>query len=647
MLLRKITFVLRKRLLEYSDQFVSKWLILLLDTCLLAFSFIMAYVLRFNFDFNDVPWEYVNYELLFVISLFVFASLVFQSHAGIIRHTSGKDIIKLLNVNVLVGGSAILFSVLQSIVFNGEIQRIPFSVIIITFFITLFFQIALRGSIKVSYYRIVKGSFRRIPILIYGAGEQGIITKDTMLSAQRYPIKIEGFVDDNPSKVGKLLDGIKIYPSAKALTEEFVQDHGIREVVIAMQNIQPSLKRDIVDRCLELNLHVKNVPDASKWISGELKASQIREVKIEDLLEREPISLSKDNIRREVEGKTILVTGAAGSIGREIVRQLTFYPITKLIILDKDESGLYEVEFDLKTHSSSVVFETIVGDICDSHNLDRVFQNNEIDLIYHAAAYKHVPLVENDPYIGIKVNVLGTKQLADYAVKYGIEKFVMISTDKAVNPTNVMGASKRAAEIYTQSLNYHNNKTRFVTTRFGNVLGSNGSVIPLFRKQIRNGGPITVTHPDITRYFMTIPEACQLVLEAGAMGEGGEIFVFDMGKSVRIIEVAKKMIRLSGFQVDKDIEIKITGLRPGEKLYEELLNNDENTMPTYHPKVMKGQVKSYEWQEISDLYCDLNTKYAGMNNMELVKVLKMLIPEFKSNNSIYESLDKEIQEEVN
>jgi FlaA1/EpsC-like NDP-sugar epimerase len=377
-------------------------------------------------------------------------------------------------------------------------------------------------------------------------------------------------------------------------------------------------------------------------VEGEFAMNQIHNVKIEDLLGREVIQMNNKRIGEEISGKVILVTGAAGSIGSEIVRQLIAYFPSKLVLVDQAESALYDLEYELAGKvPTNVQLIVNVADVSDTRRVCKIFNNHQPDIIFHAAAYKHVPLMENNPYEAIKTNVIGTRILAELASELGVEKFVMVSTDKAVNPTNVMGATKRLAEMYTQSMNQLEGvKTKFIATRFGNVLGSNGSVIPLFKKQIERGGPVTVTHPEITRYFMTIPEACELVLEAATMGQGGEVFVFDMGESVKIIDLAKKMITLSGLRVDKDIEIRYTGLRPGEKLYEELLNNDENTLPTHHPKILIAEVNtpSYAYMEVATN--DLNQLLSAGDNNAIVSKIKEIIPEYKSNNSVFETLDK-------
>ena len=414
------------------------------------------------------------------------------------------------------------------------------------------------------------------------------------------------------------------------------------EVIMAINNMSAKSKRKISDIFLDRGVVVKALPPVDKWVEGEFAMNQIHNVKIEDLLGREVIQMNNKRIGEEISGKVILVTGAAGSIGSEIVRQLIAYFPAKLVLVDQAESALYDLEYELAGKvPTNVQLIVNVADVSDTRRVSKIFKNHCPDIIFHAAAYKHVPLMENNPYEAIKTNVIGTRILSELAAEVGVEKFVMVSTDKAVNPTNVMGATKRLAEMYTQSMNQLEGvKTKFIATRFGNVLGSNGSVIPLFKKQIERGGPVTVTHPEITRYFMTIPEACELVLEAATMGQGGEVFVFDMGESVKIIDLAKKMITLSGLRVDKDIEIRYTGLRPGEKLYEELLNNDENTLPTHHPKILIAEVNtpSYAYMEVATN--DLNHLLSSGTNNSIVAKIKEIIPEYKSNNSVFETLDK-------
>ena len=435
---------------------------------------------------------------------------------------------------------------------------------------------------------------------------------------------------------GARLQGLTIYHTSKL--ESLIQSESVTQVILAIQSPNEENTKQIVDICLNNNVSVTKVPNPKSWIDGEFSTKQIAKVKIEDLLGRKQIVLDQSKISNELKGKIILVTGAAGSIGSGLVFQIAKYEPKLVVLLDQAESPLYELQNELIYQLPNFNFEIVVGDIRNKDRMLRLFDHFKPQYVFHAAAYKHVPLMENNPSEAIFTNIRGTKILVDLSTEYLVEKFVMISTDKAVNPTNVMGASKRIAEIYAQAANT-TSKTKYITTRFGNVLGSNGSVIPLFQKQIEQGGPITLTDERITRFFMTIPEACQLVLEAGSMGEGGEIFVFDMGESVKIIDLAKKMIKLSGLEIGKDIEIKITGLRPGEKLYEELLAKEENTLPTHHPQILKAKTRVEEKEKIQEIDALIDL-FQGQVNNEIVAKMKEIVPEYISNNSEYELLDK-------
>ncbi len=444
-----------------------------------------------------------------------------------------------------------------------------------------------------------------------------------------------GFLDDSVHKIGKQFNRIRIYDPQK-IDAKFIEKHDIQEIIVSIQKIKPYALFERVDSITDLPVRIKLVPPMEQWIDGELNVGQIKEVQIDDLLERNPIKIDNPILKKHLTGKTVLITGAAGSIGSEIARQVSNYDYKSLVLLDQAESALYDLQQNFKRDEIEN-FEVELADIRNEERLTHLFENYDFDIILHAAAYKHVPLMESNPYEALRVNVFGSSLLMRMAMKYGVEKFIMVSTDKAVNPTNVMGATKRVAEIYANCLNTQG-KTKFVTTRFGNVLGSNGSVIPLFERQIKNGGPLTVTHEEITRYFMTIPEACQLVLEAGVMGNGGEIYVFDMGESVRIFDLAKKMIHLCGLRYPEDIDIKITGLRPGEKLYEELLTNEENTIPTYHEKIMIAKTENVN---VDNVRAKIEALIASrkLSYVEIVKGLKSIVPEYVSNNSEYEILD--------
>jgi FlaA1/EpsC-like NDP-sugar epimerase len=490
--------------------------------------------------------------------------------------------------------------------------------------------------VKSLYLSLNLSKEERKNIIIFGAGEFGLITKRALDRDTETGYNTVAFIDDNKDGHRQRLERVSIYKPEQI--EDIVERHRVSTLIFAKQDIPVKIKNKITDFCLNNDIKVQNIPKVNNWINGELSSKQIKSIKIEDLLQREPIKLSEESIRNEVLGRTILITGAAGSIGSEIVKQLTSYKPKTLILYDQAESPLYDLELILKEELHYHDAKIIIGDVRNKNRLEYIFNRYKPCLVYHAAAYKHVPMMENNPIEAITTNILGTKNLADLSKKFNVKKFVFVSTDKAVNPTNVMGASKRIAEIYIQSLNQQA-ETQYVTTRFGNVLGSNGSVIPRFRKQIENGGPVTITHPEITRFFMTIPEACQLVLEAGASANGGEIFVFDMGESVKIVDLAKKMIKLFGLKLGTDIQIQYTGLRPGEKLYEELLNIAENTIPTHHQKILKAKVREYKLEEVESKMQELAETLPSFDNYKLVAKMKEIVPEFISKNSTFESLD--------
>lgn len=595
-----------------------------------------------NFQIMEMDFSVFASQLTFVLGLRLLTFLYFQSYAGIIRHTSIEDAILILKA-VFAGtfGAVVLSGVIRNTLGFEHVFNLSASILIIDFFICLFWMVILRFFVKSFYESFINQFKPTIGVLIYGAGYTGMLTKNVFQTDRSTNYKILGFIDDNESKIGKTIEGIKVYSLPEVL-DKFVGSNDGLEVIMAINNMSAKSKRKISDIFLDRGVVVKALPPVDKWVEGEFAMNQIHNVKIEDLLGREVIQMNNKRIGEEISGKIILVTGAAGSIGSEIVRQLIAYFPAKLVLVDQAESALYDLEYELSGKvPANVQLIVNVADVSDTRRVSKIFKSHKPDIIFHAAAYKHVPLMENNPYEAIKTNVIGTRILSELAAEVGVEKFVMVSTDKAVNPTNVMGATKRLAEMYTQSMNQLDGvKTKFIATRFGNVLGSNGSVIPLFKKQIERGGPVTVTHPEITRYFMTIPEACELVLEAATMGQGGEVFVFDMGESVKIIDLAKKMITLSGLRVEKDIEIRYTGLRPGEKLYEELLNNDENTLPTHHPKILIAEVNtpSYAYMEVATN--ELNHLLSSGNNNSIVAKIKEIIPEYKSNNSVFETLDK-------
>ena len=622
--------------LKTLRKYASRWVVLGVDICLVSLSFIFAYFIRFNASFDfDLTSLFSQIPIIIIVSLISF--LFVGSHKGIVRHTGTRDIF-----NVFVGVTLLAVITIFIVFFNritGLFSdfTIPISIIIIHYLVNIFILTLSRFVFK-AFFEIISTELGRVTkVLIYGAGDSGIITYGALNKDTETNYEVFGFIDDDSQKVNKKIDRIKIY-SLDKITHEFIEKHKIDEIVISIQNINPARLLEITDYFIEFDVHVKIVPALTKWIDGDFQANQIRDVKIEDLLDRAPILINNPILQRDVNNKIVLVTGAAGSIGSEISRQLSRYKHKHLVLIDQAESDLYELQQEL-IQEGVENFTAIVADVRDAQRMDLIFRKYQPQKVFHAAAYKHVPLMEESPYEAVKINVLGTKTIADLSLKYSVERFVMVSTDKAVNPTNVMGATKRVAEMYIACLSEQSTTTKFTITRFGNVLGSNGSVIPLFKKQIEKGGPLTVTHKEITRYFMTIPEACRLVLEAGTMGEGGEIYIFDMGKSVKIFDVAKKMIYLSGFEYPDDIDIKITGLRPGEKLYEELLATGENTIPTYHDKIMIAKTQQFSVEKTLALIEMLKTRNESSDSSVIVSLIKQLVPEYISNNSVYEKLD--------
>lgn len=629
--------MIRNFFLKTLNKYASKWLVLLVDVFLVLVSFFIAYFIRFNvsldFDFsilkNQIP-------LIIVFSLISF--LLIGSYKGIIRHTGIRDAFNVFIAATFLGLLISLAVTFNSFLNISERFFIPKSIIAIHYLVTTFILILSRFIFK-AFYEVLSTELEVIQtVVIYGAGDSGIITYGALNRDTQNNYEIIGFIDDNKSKVGKKIDRVKIYDS-EVVTSHFIEKYSIDAVIISIQKISQDKLLSITDKFIDLDVDVKIVPPLTKWIGGDLSANQIRQIKIEDLLDRAPINIDNPIVQREVNGKVVLVTGAAGSIGSEISRQLSLYNCKLLVLIDQAESALYDLQQEL-IQNNYTNFVAIVSDVRDQFKINRIFTKYKPQRVFHAAAYKHVPLMEKSPYEAIKVNVLGTKNIVDLSIQHGIERFVMVSTDKAVNPTNVMGASKRIAELYVSCISRSVKTTKFTTTRFGNVLGSNGSVIPLFKRQIEAGGPLTVTHKKITRYFMTIPEACSLVLEAGTMGNGGEIYIFDMGKSVKIFDIAKRMIHLSGLKYPQDIDIKITGLRPGEKLYEELLADGENTTKTYHEKIMIAKTQELDISIVKSKVDELSENFSSLNNSELVKFMKEIVPEYVSKNSEFEILDK-------
>lgn len=623
---------------------VPRWTIFIFDLTIAAIAFVFAYGIFHSFDILAYATPSFAIKLIYCLGITSLSFLIFKLYSGIVRYTSAVDSIRILST--LLFNIIILFALKLIMIASNIPAIIPTNVIIVYSLFAFTGLTTYRTLIKIFFqYNKTKSSDKK-NLIVYGAGDLGIAVKRTFdhdLKSNKY---IVAYLDDDDTKINKYIDGIKIYAS-RDLTR-LVDKLAIDELIFASHRISIEKKNQVIDFCLEQRINVLTLPPVSEIINGTVSPTQIKKVKIEDLLERAPIKLNNDTLSEQLRGKRILVTGAAGSIGSEIARQLGYFEPQLIILCDQAESPLHNLHLDLQDRFKSQSYQSFIADVKNEERMRILFETFKPQYVYHAAAYKHVPMMENHPIEGVKTNVFGTYTLANLSVEFEVSKFVFVSTDKAVNPTNVMGATKRIAEMYVQAMNnnleenHPQSKTRFITTRFGNVLGSNGSVIPRFREQIEKGGPVTVTHPEITRYFMTIPEACQLVIEAGCMGNGGEIFVFDMGKSVKIVDLAEKMIKLSGFIPYQDIDIKFTGLRPGEKLYEELLNDLENTLPTHHQKIMIAKVRENNFSVVREHIAALSEQTKTNNNIEIVRQMKVMVPEFKSQNSIYEQLDGEV-----
>ncbi|HEY3388905.1 MAG TPA: nucleoside-diphosphate sugar epimerase/dehydratase, partial [Prolixibacteraceae bacterium] len=577
-----------------SSRYLPRWAVFMFDLFIVLISFITSYYLRFNFEAEAMNMELVVGQLLFVIPVSVVGFLVFKPFNGIIRHTATRDIQLILYSLVLSFGVMTFITMISRADGYNRLFSIPYSVIIIHFILCGFLMTWTRLLVRLIFQNLRLHNKKEVRVMIMGAGELGQVTLTALERSANPNYKVIGFIDDNVQLQGKAKAGVTIF-SLQNTFRTIIPSQQIDEIILAVnRGGMPDNKiRSLMDLCMQHKIVIKEIPPVNDWLAGELNVRQLRHMNIEDLLGREAIALDTERIREGLRKSVILVTGGAGSIGSELVRQLLMYDALKVVIVDQAESALYDLQNELLTKGyKNERFEVLVGDVTNFSRMVQLFERFHFDMVYNAAAYKHVPLMEENPYEAIRVNIGGTQLLAHMSIKYKVKKFVMISTDKAVNPTNVMGASKRICEMYIQSQSQlEGMNTQFITTRFGNVLGSNGSVVPLFSKQIAAGGPVTLTHRDITRFFMTIPEACQLVLEAGFMGNGGEIYIFDMGKPVKIYDLAVKMITLAGLEPGRDIKIIETGLRPGEKLYEELLATKENTLPTYHKKIMIGKIR--------------------------------------------------------
>lgn len=615
------------------------WMILAMDVVMIGLSLLLAYALRYDFSSRvlDSATMWRTMGLTMVVSLLFFK--MFRTYSSVLRLSSFVDIARIF-VALFVSYTAVTLACMVAPLVT-DIRLAPVNVILMAFIINFALMASSRVIVKMMFETIKAGGSSQTNIFIYGAKEAGVNIAKSLRVSMRERYRLRGFIADEPDLYDKLIMGVRVFPNDENLFDILTQK-GVKTIIVSPAKRNELKKEENLDRFLKHNIKLLTAPPLSEWNQRGLESGDIKEIQIEDLLQRDPIQIDIRKVASHLEGKRVMITGAAGSIGSEIMRQVATFNPYKLILVDQAETPLHDIRLELMDKWRNLDAETIVADIANQTRMEAIFEEFRPQYIFHAAAYKHVPMMEDNVSESIQTNVAGTRILADLAVKYKAEKFVMISTDKAVNPTNVMGCSKRICEIYVQSLAKKLQKegehvTQFITTRFGNVLGSNGSVIPRFKDQIRRGGPVTVTHPEIIRYFMTIPEACRLVLEAGSMGNGGEIYIFDMGKPVKIVDLAKRMISLSG---RTDVKIEFTGLRHGEKLYEELLNVKELTKPTYHEKIMIATVREYDYDEVKDRIQHLIDVSYSYDQMKIVAAMKDLVPEFISKNSCFEALDK-------
>lgn len=641
----KFTFLVGSDVFSHLTnlKYIPRWVVLLFDIflCMISFTIATYLTLKIYNNIPDLRIFNVFERAGFIIGFQVIFFWLFHTYSGVLRYSSYVDATKLL-LAVIV--NVLFVSVLNLIFYyTSGSHAFYYSSLLIYAILSFLFLFILRLSAKSIYDYFTQNSGQITPVMIFGTQSAAIGIAKMLRSSNDNKYKLVGFIDDDKNASERIIMGVKVYHLNEETIKKSVVNKCKAVIVspIKMKQINPNTDLDIF---LNNNIAVLTSPPMSIWQNDMPSLKQIKSIQIEDLLERPMIEISSENIAKQLKSKIVLITGAAGSIGSEIVRQVIQYQPNLLILVDQAESPMHTFKLELEEQFPDQNFTIFLGDVRNKERMEYMMEMYRPDFIYHAAAYKHVPLMEDNPVESIQVNVKGTKIMADLAVKYNVQRFVMISTDKAVNPTNVMGASKRIAEIYVQSLFRkieadENSKTKFITTRFGNVLGSNGSVIPHFKSQIEKGGPVTVTHPEIIRYFMTIPEACMLVLEAGAMGQGGEIFIFDMGSPVKIVNLARKMIRLAGFIPEIDIKIEYTGLRPGEKLYEELLNHKEITTKTHNPKIMIAKVQEYNFDEVSTQIDELIQYSSICKNFLTVSLMKKIVPEFLSKNSQYERLD--------
>lgn len=629
----------------FNHHSVPRWMVFSLDAATVFIAFLIAFLLRFNFSIPGDRSQLFIYQAIIVTIVYASYALATRSHTGLIRHTTLTDITLVFIVTTCGAATLMLLSWFSTLLKWGDLLSIPQSIILIHYGAVSLLLFVGRIAIKLLFLFATGTTRNKKRVLIYGAGELGFVVKRVVLSDSRYGFYVSGFIDDDKGKQGKKINGINVY-GASVLSSDFIQKHRIESLIIAIKALSVDKKSSIIRAAVNLGLEVLDTPEVDKWLAGQLRMPQFRRVDLEDLLGREPIKLNINTIKKGLADKTILITGAAGSIGSEIARQLTSFQCNSVILIDQAETPLFYLQNELREKFLDVRFRIIPADVTNKSRMELIFNEFRPHIVFHAAAYKHVSLMEENPHEAVRVNVGGTRIVSDMAVRFGVEKFVMISTDKSVNPSSVMGASKRLCEKVVQAkAGEKGHSTQFIITRFGNVMGSNGSVIPIFAKQIENGGPVTVTHPEVYRYFMTIPEACQLVLEAGFMGHGGEIFVFDMGQQVKIADLARAMIKLSGFIPDKDIQIVYTGLRPGEKLYEELLTDAEETTSTHHEKIKKALVEEIDGNTLLEQIDLLLKELYSLCSCEVVQAMKDLIPEYHTTNGKFREVPNPIHKE--
>ena len=622
-----------------SAKVLPIWTILLIDVLIIVVSSLLAYALRYDFRSIFLESSTIDKTIVWTVIVNLVFFRVFRTYSNVLRFSSFIDIMRIF-VSLTVSYALLMISsvLLASYL---DIRLAPVSVLFMAYIISFAIMSCSRIVVKMFYELLNFDGSHSANVFIYGAKEAGVNIAKALRVNLRNHYRLRGFIADEPELINKVMMGVKVFPNDESLID-VLNDRDVHTIIISPAKMEELKKSDMADRLLAHNIKLMTAPPLSEWSGQTLNRTQLKEIQIEDLLQRDPIEIDIHKVASHLEGKRVMITGAAGSIGSEIMRQVASFNPYKLILVDQAETPLHDIRLELQDRWRDIDAETIIADISNATRMEDIFKEYQPQYIFHAAAYKHVPMMEDNVSESIQINVFGTRTLADLAVKYGAEKFVMISTDKAVNPTNVMGCSKRICEIYVQSLakklqEKGGHVTQFITTRFGNVLGSNGSVIPRFRDQIQRGGPVTVTHPEIIRYFMTIPEACRLVLEAGSMGNGGEIYIFDMGKPVKIVDLAKRMISLSG---RTDVKIEFTGLRHGEKLYEELLNVKELTKPTYHEKIMTATVREYDYDEVKQRIQKLIEVSYTYDQMQIVAAMKDIVPEFISKNSCFEALDK-------